>query len=86
MANKKSFNFRTPSSTNIDSAEVADALLKIIGVGVAGGILLVKGAQKVGEKLETVLTVAQDKLDERRAADRAKVRNIVESKEEGLDD
>lgn len=86
MANRKSFNFRTPVSTNIDNAEVADALLKIIGIGVAGGIMLIKGSQKLGEKLESALVSAQDKLEERKAADRAEVRRIIESEEEGLDD
>ncbi len=80
MSGRKSNKLRTPVTAIGRSAAVADALLKIIAVGVAGGAALIKGSQKVGEMLESNAEESKKKLEERREADKAEVRRIVDAK------
>lgn len=54
-------------------------LLKIIGVGVGGGAILIGGSKAVGEKLLIRQAEGERKLEEKRAADREEARRITEN-------
>lgn len=49
-------------------AELAEALLRIIAIGVAGGIATIAGAKKFGEGLQNMQEEAAARLEEERAA------------------
>ena len=51
-------------------------LIRIVGVGFAGGTVLIGVAKKVGEKIQDRQAVNSKKLEERRAADREEARLI----------
>lgn len=55
------------------------ALLSIIAAGVAGGALLISGAKALGEFIESERAGSLEKLEERREADKAEVRRIMEN-------
>ena len=73
------------NKTGIDNLNAAQsknlggALLKIIGYGVAGGVLLITGAKQLGEALLDKQTSDYERLEEQRAADREAIRRIVEN-------
>lgn len=61
---------------------LGSALLTIIGVGAAGGTVLVYGAKAIGEKMLSKQESDEKKLEERREADKEVVRQIMESEGE----
>ncbi len=72
----KSFKLNTPVEIKANGADVASALLKVLAIGVAGGVALLKGGQVLGEKLEEVIEGAQVKVEKLREADREANRDI----------
>lgn len=67
--------------------ELAEALLAVLGVGIAGGIALLGGAIKVGEKVLDMQVKAYEKIEAEREARREAVRKIAENEIEfGSDD
>ena len=62
--------------------ELGQALLTILGIGIAGGIALVGGAVKLGEKLLDLQYKAYDKVEAEREARRQAVRAIMEAENE----
>ena len=61
------------------NSDLAEALLKIIAVGVAGGIATIAGAKKLGESIVEMQDNAEDKLEAQRAAYREAVRKAAEN-------
>ena len=55
---------------------LGSALIRIVGVGFAGGTVLIRCAKVLGEALESKQASDLEKLEERRAADREEVRRI----------
>jgi hypothetical protein len=60
-------------------AELGQALLAILGIGVAGGIAIVGGALKLGEKVLELQVKAYEKIEAQREANRESVRELAES-------
>lgn len=56
---------------------LGSALIRIVGIGFAGGTVLIGVAKKLGETLEDRQARGLEKLEERRAADREEVRRIT---------
>jgi hypothetical protein len=63
-------------------AELGQALLAILGIGVAGGIAIVGGALKLGEKVLELQVKAYEKIEAQREAHREAVRALAESESE----
>lgn len=59
--------------------ELGEALLAILGLGIAGGIALVGGAVKLGEKMLDLQVKAYEKVEAEREARREAVRKIEEN-------
>ena len=59
--------------------ELGEALLAILGIGIAGGIALVGGAVKLGEKMLDLQVKAYEKIEAEREARREAVRKIAEN-------
>lgn len=60
-------------------AELGQALLTILGIGVAGGIALVGGALKLGEKILDLQVRAYEKIEAQRDANRESVRELADN-------
>lgn len=58
---------------------LGSALIKIVGIGFAGGAVLIGSAKKIGEAIESKQAGDIEKLEERREADREEVRRITEN-------
>lgn len=57
--------------------ELAEALLTIMGIGIAGGIALIGGALKLGEKMLDLQVKAYERIEAEREARREAVREIT---------
>ncbi len=60
-------------------AELGQALLTLVGVGLAGGIALIGGAIKLGEKILDLQVKAYEKIEAEREAQKQLVREISDS-------
>ena len=58
--------------------ELGQALLAVLGIGIAGGIALIGGALKLGEKILDLQVRAYEKVEAQREAGREAVREIEE--------
>ena len=70
------------SSGRRPDGELGQALLTVLGVGIAGGIALVGGAVKLGEKVLDLQVRAYEKIEAQREAHREAVRALAESESE----
>lgn len=61
------------------NSDLAEALLKIIAVGLAGGIATIAGAKKLGEEILEIQDNAEEKLERQRAAYKEAVRKAAEN-------
>lgn len=77
MAGKSDMRFN--SSGRRPDGELAEALLAVLGVGVAGGIALLGGAMKLGEKVMDLQVKAYERIEAEREARREAVRQIAET-------
>ena len=59
-------------------AELGQALLTIVGIGLAGGIALIGGAVKLGEKIVDLRVKAYEKIEAEREAYKEAVRELTE--------
>lgn len=59
--------------------ELGQVLLTVIGIGLAGGIALVGGAVKLGEKMLDLQVKAYERIEAEREARRETVRKIAEN-------
>ena len=59
--------------------DLAEALLKVIAIGLAGGIATIAGAKKFGEELQDAEERKAQRMEEERAAYRRAVRRIAEN-------
>ena len=67
-------------------ADLGQALLAVIGLGLAGGIALIGGAVKLGEKVLDLQVKAYEKIETERESRREAVRQIAENEMEfGVD-
>lgn len=67
-------------------AELGQALLAVLGLGIAGGIALVGGAVKLGEKMLDIQVKAYEKIEAEREAYKEAVRKASENEMEfGVD-
>lgn len=57
--------------------ELGQALLAVLGIGIAGGIALVGGAVKLGEKVLDLQVKAYEKIEAEREAYKDAVRDIA---------
>lgn len=57
-------------------AELGQALLAIVGIGLAGGIALIGGAVKLGEKILDLQVRAYEKIESEREAQKQAVKEI----------
>jgi hypothetical protein len=77
------FNDMASNKTGIRRAAVrprrglGNALIRIVGIGFAGGTVLIRAAKVLGDALENKQAGDLEKLEERRAADREEVRRIT---------
>ena len=76
MATNKS-GMRPGMSGGKPNADLGQALLAVIGVGLAGGIALVGGAVKLGEKMLDLQVKAYEKIESEREAHRELVRQAT---------
>ena len=91
---RKSFELREPKDMRYAGkaadSELAKELLKLIGIGVAGGIATIAGARKFGEQLLDLQDESARKAEEQRerykAAVREAVANEIEAEYEQSDD
>ena len=60
-------------------AELGQALLAVLGLGIAGGIALVGGAVKLGEKMLDIQVKAYEKIEAEREAYKEAVREASEN-------
>ena len=60
-------------------AELGQALLAVLGLGIAGGIALVGGAVKLGEKMIDLQVKAYEKIEAEREAYKEAVREASEN-------
>ena len=60
-------------------AELGQALLAVLGLGIAGGIALVGGAVKLGEKMLDLQVKAYEKIEAEREAYKEAVREASEN-------
>ena len=60
-------------------AELGQALLAVLGLGIAGGIALVGGAVKLGEKMIDLQVKAYEKIEAEREAYKEAVRKASEN-------
>jgi cell division protein FtsB len=58
---------------------LGNALIKIVGIGFAGGAVLIGSAKALGEAIESKQAEDLDKLEKRREADKEEVRRISEN-------
>lgn len=63
----------------VPDKELGEALLAVLGLGVAGGIALIGGAVKLGEKMLDLQVKAYEKIESEREALRAAAREIAET-------
>lgn len=63
----------------VPDRELGEALLAVLGLGIAGGIALVGGAVKLGEKMLDLQVRAYEKIEAEREARREAVRQITEN-------
>lgn len=63
-------------------ADLGQALLAVLGIGIAGSIALVGGAVKLGEKLLDLQNKAYEKVEAEREARREAVKAIMEAENE----
>ncbi len=63
-------------------AELGQALLTLVGVGLAGGIALIGGAIKLGEKILDLQVKAYERIEAEREAQKQAVRQIADSEME----
>lgn len=59
--------------------ELAQALLALVGIGLAGGIALIGGAVKLGEKILDLQVRAYEKIENERETRREEIRQIADS-------
>lgn len=60
-------------------SDLVEELLKLIAIGVAGGIALITGAKKFGEGLQDMQSEAEKKTEEQRQKYKEAVRQAVEN-------
>lgn len=60
------------------NSDLAEALLMVIGVGIAGGAALIAGAKKLGESLQAADEESKKKLEAQREAYNEAVRKAAE--------
>jgi hypothetical protein len=60
-------------------AELGQALLAIVGIGLAGGIALISGAVKLGEKVLDLQVRAYERIEAEREAQKKAVREIADT-------
>lgn len=58
--------------------EFAEALLKIIAVGVVGGLATIFGAKKLGEEMHNAQEKSAKKKEEQKKADKEAVQQAIE--------
>lgn len=58
--------------------DFAESLLKILAVGVAGGLATILGAKKVGEEIQKSQVKSARRNEEQREADKEAVRRTIE--------
>lgn len=79
--NRKSYDLKPPkdmrSAGRAADSELAEDLLKLIAIGIAGGIATIAGAKKFGEKLQDMQEDAARRAVELRDKYRNAVREIV---------
>lgn len=63
-------------------AELGQALLTLVGAGLAGGIALIGGAIKLGEKILDLQVKAYEKIEAERESQKQAAREIAESEME----
>lgn len=80
---KKSYELRPSRDMRAAGAransDLAEALLKIIAVGVAGGIATIAGAKKLGEEIQELQESAEEKMQAQREAYKQAVRKAAEN-------
>ena len=78
---QKSYELRQPEGMRYAGrpadSDLAESLLKMIAVGVAGGIALIAGAKKLGEELQDIQEDIASKYKEQREAYKQAVRAAV---------
>ena len=79
MATNKSGMRPGSNAGRAPDRELGEALLAILGIGIAGGIALVGGAVKLGEKMLDLQVKAYEKIEAEREARREAVRQIADS-------
>ena len=80
MDNKKSSMRPGPGISGAGrkpDAELGQALLAVIGLGLAGGIALIGGAVKLGEKMLDLQVKAHEKIENEREAHRKAVKQAT---------
>lgn len=73
---------RPGNSGKRPDAELGQALLTLVGIGLAGGIALIGGAIKLGEKVLDLQVKAYERIESEREARKEVTRQIAESEME----
>lgn len=82
MAGKSGMRPGLSNSGRKPDRELGEALLAIVGIGLAGGIALIGGAVKLGEKILDLQVKAYERVESEREARREAVREITGSEME----
>lgn len=82
MAGKSGMRPGLSGSGRKPDAELGQALLTIVGIGLAGGIALIGGAVKLGEKIVDLQVRAYEKIEAEREAYKESARALADGEME----